>query len=416
MPIASQNALAMAIALGLMASACVAPRVETSAAPQCQADAATLADLEAARDAVRAHMAYPLGGGASVDEAFAPLRMQAAAARTPAEHLHVLEAFVFALADHHIELSTNNDYSPRLAPSGSSVWADYRDGRWVITQVRLGSAARAAGLREGMTIDQINGAPPTTLALPPHTPDGEAYAAGFAMRVALAGTHVEDAVVVATGDQGSVEARLPLREEHNEELASLSYPAPDIALIRLHNSLGEQALPARFDALMSRARAARVVMLDLRDTPSGGDSDIAKPIMSWFVQGERGYQRHRRGAREWTETVKGRRDAFSGELIVLVDHWTGSMGEGMAIGLRAAAAATMVGTPMAGLRGAVESFPLPCLRGVSLRLPVEQLFTTQGRPRELAQPDVLVSEAALAAAGEDDAIMTAALRRASWER
>jgi C-terminal processing protease CtpA/Prc len=109
--------------------------------------------------------------------------------------------------------------------------------------------------------------------------------------------------------------------------------------------------------------------------------------------------------------VTGRRDAYQGRLIVLVDHWTGSMGEGAAIGLRSAAGAKLVGTQMAGLRGAIESFPLPCL-GVSVRLPVERLYSVDGTPRELAQPDVIVTEAELAAAGLEDAILGRALQLA----
>ncbi len=88
------------------------------------------------------------------------------------------------------------------------------------------------------------------------------------------------------------------------------------------------------------------------------------------------------------------------------------MGEGMAIGLRSAAGATLVGTSMAGLRGAVEPFPLPCLAGVSIRIPVEQLFTMEGQPRESAAPDVIVGESDLAAASESDAILAVAMQQA----
>lgn len=83
------------------------------------------------------------------------------------------------------------------------------------------------------------------------------------------------------------------------------------------------------------------------------------------------------------------------------------MGEGTAIGLRAAAGATIVGTPMAGLRGAIESFDVPCF-GISLRIPVERLYEVNGTPRELAKPDVLVTEEDLAAA-QGDAILNRAL-------
>jgi carboxyl-terminal processing protease len=401
--------------VGLLLSLCacaVSPKTDRSAHVNCTAETAALLDLEAARDAVRDHMPYSLGGGARLEEAFTPLQAQAQAARTSAEHLRVLESFVFAVADHHVGLSTNSASSPRLVPTGSSVWADHRDGKWVVAQVRPGSAARQAGLREGMLITRVNGVAADALVLPPHSPESSAAAAGFAMRVALAGTHAQDAIVVAQGQNGPVEARLALAEQTNAELASLSFPSSGIALIRINNSLGDGDLPAKFAVLMSRARTARLILLDLRDTPSGGDSSIAKPIMSWFVQGERVYQRHRRGDREWAETVRGRRDRFDGHLIVLVDHWTGSMGEGMAIGLRSAAGATLVGTSMAGLRGAVEPFPLPCLAGVSIRIPVEQLFTMEGQPRESAAPDVIVGESDLAAASESDAILAVAMQQA----
>jgi hypothetical protein len=67
---------------------------------------------------------------------------------------------------------------------------------------------------------------------------------------------------------------------------------------------------------------------------------------------------------------------------------------------------------MAGLHGAVEPFPLPCLSGVSIRIPVEQLFTMEEQPREFAAPDVIVGESDLAAAGESDAILAIAMHQA----
>lgn len=381
---------------------------------QCAPERAALTDLVAARDAVRAHMAYPLGAGGEVDEAFAGSRADAEAARTPEQHLRVLERFVYDLADHHVSLGTNNPSSPRLVPTGASVWVQYGDGQYVVTQVRPSSTARAAGLREGMIVISIDGAPPSALPLPPVAGDGEVFARGFAARVALAGTHEHDARVIARDRNGRVETRVSPVDVQADGPASLGFPAPEVALIRINNALGDSSLPTMFDALMERARAARVVLLDLRDTPSGGNTDVAKPLMGWFVHGVADYQMHRRGARTWTEQVRGRHDAFQGRVIVLVDHWTGSMGEGIAIGLREAAGATLIGTPMAGLRGAIEEFPLPCL-GARIRLPVEQLFTAKGQPRELAAPDVLVSEAALAAAGNDDAVLRAALQLASQQ-
>lgn len=400
-----------ATALALILLGCATPPIPDTAS--CESMPA-LTDLIAARDAVRTHYVYTPAGGVTVDELYDELAERAAAAETRPQHLQVLERFVFGLADHHAHLSANSRSSPRLIPSGTSVWVEYRDGRFIATQVRPGSTAREAGLREGMEILSVNGAPMLELSLPPHSSANSTTARSFAARVALAGTYAEDAVITARGASGAWTARLapaPAPANDDDRLATLSYPASDVALIRINNSLGNTELPQAFDTLMQRARSARAVILDLRDTPAGGDSVVGRPIMSWFFEGVRGYQRHRKHGREWLETVTGRPDAFRGRLVVLVDHWTGSMGEGVAIGLRSGAGAILIGTPMAGLRGAMESFPLPCL-GVDIRLPAEQLFTVEGEPRERAMPDLLIDEDTLSAADTGDPILAAALQLA----
>ncbi len=391
----------------LLLAACASER-ETRPAT-CNAESGALVDLAAMRDAINQSMAYPTGGGVKADSIFESLKAQATAARTPDEHLKVMEDFVYELGDHHTHIGTNNKQSRRLVPTSASVWAESRGGEIVITEVRPGSKARGAGLREGMVVESINGVGIGQALKPPlATPELSEAMIGFAARVALAGTHEKDAVVRAGDAKGAVEASLVAPEETQQELASLSYPKAGVALIRLNNSIGNSDLPRQFDALMRQANGAGTLILDLRDTPSGGNSDVAKPIMAWFTQGRRGYQKHQRGERSWIEQVQGRGDGFRGRLIVLVDHWTGSMGEGTAIGLRSAAGATLVGTRMAGLRGAIEGFDLPCL-GASVRLPVERLFSVDGQPREFAAPEVVVGEVELSAAGADDAILRRAL-------
>jgi len=395
--------LSLALLASMVARAVAAPEPD----PRCTPARAASTDMGVAVHAVRSRMAYPPGGGVALDRLLAPLEQAAPQAQDDRAELRLLERLVYALGDHHAHLSTNDALSPRLVPSGASLWVEARDGQLVLGEVRAGSPARAAGLREGMVIASINGQPPEALAAPPATPANAAAMQAFAARVALAGTRTADARLVTAGPQ-PLELRIEAPPRREEPPVTLDWPRAEVARLRLNNSLGSDALPAAFDAAMADARGARAIVLDLRDTPSGGDSEFAKPLMAWFVDGRRPYQKHRRGARSWLEQVQGRTDAWRGQLLVLVDHWTGSMGEGTAIGLRAAAGATLVGTPMAGLRGAIEGVDLPCM-GIALRLPVERLFTVQGVPRERVQPDALVDEAALAAAGMDDAILARAL-------
>lgn len=60
------------------------------------------------------------------------------------------------------------------------------------------------------------------------------------------------------------------------------------------------------------------------------------------------------------------------------------MGEGLAIGLRAAGA-RVCGGAMAGLRGAVDDFTLPST-GLGVKFPAERLSTVDGIPRERFVP------------------------------
>ena len=364
-------------------------------------------DLDVARDAVKTKMAYSLPEGA-VDSLHELLSKQAKTAKNRFDHLRVLEAFVYGLGDHHSHLGTNDSDSPRLVPSSATVWVEMRGDNLVVTQVRPGSAARRSGLCEGMIVDNIDGLVPGELKPPNAGPDE--LMRGFAARVALAGKQNQDAVLVAHPHGGSaITVVVALSTNRPKEPVSLSWPRENVALIRINNQLGESNLPSAFKVAMQDALKARCIIFDLRDTPSGGDSVIAKPLMSWFVDGTKGYQIHKRAEKRWTESVVGHSNRFAGQLIVLADHWTGSMGEGMTIGLRAAAGAKYVGTPMAGLRGAIEGTDLPFLNA-QIRFPVEQLFEVHGNPREAAMPDVLVTEVELAAAnGDEDVILKRAL-------
>ena len=70
--------------------------------------------------------------------------------------------------------------------------------------------------------------------------------------------------------------------------------------------------------------------------------------------------------------------------IVRVGRWTGSMGEGIAIAFDAIGA-RVEGDRMAGLKGAVYDLTLP-FSGLVVKLPVERLYTVDGRPREAFVP------------------------------
>jgi carboxyl-terminal processing protease len=131
------------------------------------------------------------------------------------------------------------------------------------------------------------------------------------------------------------------------------------------------------------------IILDLTDTPSGGNTSVARAIMGWFVSRASSFQMHQLPAeeretgiaRQWIEQVLPREGKHHVTLpIVRVGRWTGSMGEGLAIGF-AAFGARVEGTQMAQLKGAVYDFTLPS-SGLTVKFPAERLYTVKGRPRE----------------------------------
>ena len=74
-------------------------------------------------------------------------------------------------------------------------------------------------------------------------------------------------------------------------------------------------------------------------------------------------------------------------MTVYVGRWTGSMGEGLGIGMQALGA-TLVGERMAGLLGAIYDLRLDH-SGLVFKLPVERLYSVDGTPREDAVPQAL---------------------------
>lgn len=332
-------------------------------------------------------------------------------------YIGILERALGQLYDSHAHLATNTMNSPRLVPTQADVMAGWRDGRAIITDVRRGSAAERAGLQAGQEILAINGMTveaATAEFEPGFLRSRDPAAHDWALRVALAGRHSAN----------------PIRLEIGPETArrGLTYvpdfPEPgrvlDATVIRgigymlVHNSLGEQDLVREFDSALDSMAGVKALVIDLRDTPSGGTSSVARGILGRLVDRESAYQRHElveefrsTGIRRiWVEHVAPRGSFFRGPVVVLVGPWTGSMGEGLAIGLNAARGAPVLGRPMARLLGALGEITLPA-SGITVRIPAEKLFHVDGTPRESFRPDPVPDSGS--ESGDADPALTAAI-------
>ncbi|WIY68188.1 PDZ domain-containing protein [Aquidulcibacter paucihalophilus] len=327
------------------------------------------------------------------------LRAEAGAVADRRSLLRYAEHAIAALADHHAITGASFADSWGLVPSYSDLWIEPEGDIWKITAVREGSPAAGAGIRPGDRLLAIGETPAADavaafwaeLGL---EPTGDR--AGYAARVLAAGRR-NRARDLTLRDASGIERRLTLPNLYAAGPGARPpvsvHEAGDALVIRFNDSLGEDATVAAFDAAMATARPGQPVVLDLTDTASGGNTVIARAVMGWLVDAPTVYQIHNLPAeeretgvpRQWIEQVlprPGKR--HRGSVTVRVGRWTGSMGEGLAVGMEALGA-DVVGDQMAGLLGAIYDHRLPN-SGLVIKLPTERLYAVDGTPRETFRP------------------------------
>ena len=307
--------------------------------------------------------------------------------------LHYAEDRLSALADHHAITGRSLADSWAVVPSYADLWIVADRPGYRIDAVRDGSPAAKAGIAAGDRLVAIGGQPVAAAIAAFWAPIGRPPAGdadAFAARVLAAGRRDRPRDLTIGGGKGDRRLMLPTLYATSRDQPPVTLTLlPGRATIRLGNSLGEQATIAAFDAAMARVADGTRVILDLTDTPSGGNTSVARAIMGWFVDRPTGYQVHNLAgeeratgiSRQWIEQVLPRAGKrHHGPVEVRVGRWTGSMGEGLAVGM-AAIGASVCGTAMAGLRGGVYDVRLPAT-GLVVKLPAERLTTMAGVPRE----------------------------------
>lgn len=326
------------------------------------------------------------------------LRTEAAEVDNQKSLLRYAERRLLALADHHVGLGAHMDDSWRLTPTQSDLWVIYHDGRFIIDAVRRRSIAENAGITPRSELLAVDGNPIRSgvqrfwddLGLAPTADDDKSFAAQ----------------TLATGRRGRPR-QINWRDAdgyHHRTLPNHVIPIDRTAdlvsatqhghrrMIKFHDSLAEHDTIGAFDTVMQTLAPDQPITLDLTNTPSGGNTTVAKAIMGWFVTAAQPYQIHNAPwalrqtgvASQWIEQVLPRTGKHHvGPVRVLVGRWTGSMGEGIAVGM-GAFGATIEGDNMAGLRGAIYTFELSHSK-LPLNLPAERLYAVNGTPREAFQ-------------------------------
>ena len=335
------------------------------------------------------------------------------------EFVMLMERVVEELYDSHAQLTTNTASSPRLVPSGTDLWAEWHGDSAMITDVRHDSDAERAGIRAGAVVIALDGVPIENAVrrrMGRSYPKTDSGARDWALRAVLAGHH-DTRRRLELADGGAVrDVTLPARDQFQDgtrEAVTLATLPDGTGYVRLNDSLGRSGTVAMFDRALATMANAPALVLDLRDTPSGGNTTVARGILGRFVDHEAPYQKHVLPAEEresgirrsWLELVSPRAPIFHKPVAVLVGHWTGSMGEGLAIGFDATRAGRVVGTAMAGLLGATYTITLPNT-GIGINLPAERLYHVNGTPREAFRPPFPVETTT---SSPEDAVLARAL-------
>lgn len=334
------------------------------------------------------------------------LREEAEAVDSPRALVRFAERALTLLADHHAITAASLKESWAVFPSYGDLWVDRRAGRYVIEAVRDGTPAHDAGIRAGDRLMGVNGVP-IGRAVHAFWSDlgatGGGHRDSYAARVLAAGRRDRPRHLTVIGQTGIARDLVLPSLYHSQLGARLPLSAQQHGLdlvIEMHDSLGDRGTIVAFDHAMAGAAAGQRIVIDLTDTPSGGNTTVARAILGWFVSRPFAYQVHTLPAeqretgiaRQWIEQVSPRAGRHhTGPVTVRVGRWTGSMGEGLAIGFDAIGA-PVEGTRMAGLLGAIYDYRLPA-SGVVVKLPTERLSAVDGTPRENFIP-VVVPDAA----------------------
>lgn len=343
---------------------------------------------------VNLYYAYPERFEGGVMPLSAGLRAEAERVDDRNSLLLYAERALFALADHHAITGASLADSWAIVPSYADLWIERRGAAYLIEAVRDGSPAQAAGVRPGDRLTAIGGVA-TEAAVAAFWADLGLDAtpgrAGFAARVLAAGRRDRPRRLTVQSGSGPRDLALAsLYAAAQADRPPLTARAEGGALlIRIHDSLGDSATIAAFDAAMASARPGQRVVIDLTDTPGGGNTSVARAMLGWFVDRPTAYQIHNLPAeqretgiaRQWIEQVLPRAGKHhAGPVEVRVGRWTGSMGEGLAIAFDAIGA-RVVGTRMAGLLGAIYDHRLEN-SGLVIKFPTERLTAVDGTPRE----------------------------------
>lgn len=338
-------------------------------------------------------------------------RPQALAAESYEAFQEVVRRVLGELYDAHTHLSDPPDGAPRWPLY--DLYVERRDGAVRVAAVQEQSSAADAGIQIGDTVlavDDLSIEQVVADRMPRCLTRPDAEADRYAINAAVAGHTAQPRRLRVRRSDGRIDnIALPLKRRSNVDVESRRLEG-DLGYIRIGSFTNSEAVEA-FDTALEELTATRGLIIDVRGN-GGGDTAVARPIMGRFIAEPSPYahmrRRHGRGlSQHWVEGVDPRGPfMYTHPVVVLVDHWSGSMAEGFPMGMRAINGARIVGTRMMGLGAAVFSIRLD-RTGIGAQYSAEPIYDVSDQPRWRLAPDVETTPGAdILAAGIADLLRT----------
>jgi C-terminal processing protease CtpA/Prc len=302
--------------------------------------------------------------------------------------------------DSHLILNTNTNSSFRLY---SPIYATINNGRPIVTNVWQTQIENLEQNILGAELLKINGTDfnKAIEQFPTHCNDKQSQnVKEWIANKILAGRYNQPRILTLKLDnKETIEFDLDkLIIKQTSELIT-STTENDIGIITINNSLGNNSLVNEFDKALYKFNTKGLI-IDLRNTVDGGNSYVARGIMGRFINEPKPYQKHFTNEqygdnpiveRSWMEFVNPRKEQYKKPVVILVGRWTGSMGEGLAIGFEGMDRAQIVGSEMERLAGEMNGFSFKN-QTFGYRLSTAKLFHVNGTPREKYVPTNYVKQ------------------------
>ncbi|MCV2883675.1 S41 family peptidase [Aestuariibacter sp. AA17] len=373
------------------------------------------------KQALDEHYAYLDSAERNVAELTETFRSALVDADSQHSFIDKAQQYVKLFRDPHLNLGPYDENDISVYPTGADVYVTYENGNARVIDTKSGSAAHEANILPGDLILGIDEHSIDEAIFEVAGVDSERLSNGqrdYALNVALGGKRYQPRQFII--EQQGEKRTVSLAAGYDSINALNDGPAVsfkrlnNIGYIRFNNGLGNQQTVSGFHSALEQLTGVEAFIIDMRNTPSGGNTGVAEPILGHFVKEPTAYQQYKvqTGGKSYGDAdmqqaiVTPTSPFISQPFVVLAGRWTGSMGEGMTIAFDALGAKAVIGAPMADLLGGIKRVELPT-SGAWLEVGFERLYHINGTFREDFEPDILLSAADITQSGEDEALLVA---------